>query len=107
RRTFGNTRCAITPPGFAHNLEIPGIQTPALSPIMNRCSADCIHHRMDCGSRSVWGRGIGAMRRNLAIDLLRLWRPSAAVSKLVGRHFARADPWAGLDRNNLDTGSRN
>ena len=47
------------------------------------------------------------MSRNLAGDFLRISRPPAVVTKLVGSHVAGADPRAGFDRNHLDPGSRN
>src|SRR5437870_3454914 len=47
RRAFRNARSTVATYGFAAHLEIPRIQTPALTPVVNRRPADGVHHRMD------------------------------------------------------------
>src|SRR5262245_5066489 len=44
-RTLWDSRGAISPSGLTDNFEVPWIQAPTLSPVMDGCSADRIHHR--------------------------------------------------------------
>ena len=46
-RAGRNARSTIAACGFTDHPEIPGVQTPALGPVVERGSSDRIHHRMD------------------------------------------------------------
>src|SRR5215471_10961157 len=73
RRTLGNTRRPIAPDRFGANFEIPGIQSPALRPVMHRGAADGVHHRVIDSRRRL--RGIGSRGYSFEFCFLRSWRP--------------------------------
>src|SRR5437879_13708032 len=50
-RTHGGATGSIAARRLTNDLEIPRIEPPALSPVMECGSADCIHHGMDRRTR--------------------------------------------------------
>src|SRR5262245_9015366 len=88
-RAFRNSRRAVTPLRFAHDFEVPGIEPPTLSPVVERRPADRIHHWMKSRSRGVRSRSIRPMCRNLTIRFLHGLRPAAIiVPQLIGSEVA-------------------
>src|SRR6185436_14917138 len=69
RRSARDPRRAVAAGRLAHDLEIPRIETPALRPVMERCSSDRVHHRMDGRPGRVRCRCTWPMRRHFAIRL--------------------------------------
>ncbi len=78
-RTIRDARCAIARHGGAPDLEVPGIQAPALRPIVNGGAADRVHHGMHGRSRRIGRALTAAMGRHLAIRLLNQLRPATII----------------------------
>src|SRR5262245_234923 len=76
-RALRNASGSIAPYSFASYFEVPRTQAPALPPVVNRCAAHRVHHRMralDCHRR-----GICPERGPFAIGFLRSGRPYVSV----------------------------
>jgi len=90
-RTLRDPRRAVAPDCLASHLEVPGIEPPALPPVVHRGAADGIHHLM--GALDSPSRGIGTNRRPFPGDLLSSRRPAPATQfEFVGRHVLRTQP---------------
>ena len=107
RRALGHARGAVAPRRLAHHLEVPGIEPPALRPVVQRGAADRVHHRMNGQPRRIGRRRVRPVGRDFAVRLLRRLRPAAEiVAQLVGREVARGEPGARLEPDHLEPGAR-
>src|SRR5262245_11668264 len=61
-RSFRDARAAIATGRLAHDLEVPRAQAPALCPVVERGSANGVHHRVNGEARRISRRRVGAMR---------------------------------------------
>ena len=105
RRALRNARGAVAALRFADDLEVPGIQPPALRPVVQRRAADAVHHRMPAAGRR--RRGGGAHGRRFQVGLLHRHRPAAhVVADLVGREVAPREPRARFEPDHVDAGAR-
>ena len=96
-------RRAIAPSRLARHLEVPGVQAPALGPVVQGGAADGVHHRVKRQPRRVRRRRRRTMRGNLAIRLLDRVRPAAeVVAQLVGRVVRRRQPGTRLEPDDVD-----
>ena len=102
-RSLRNSRGAVPAFGFADDFEVPGIEPPALTPIMDGGAANRIHHGMPFrawGHRRRCGR---AVRRDFIVDFLQLCRPAPHIPQFIGSHIARAHPASRFQGDDLDS----
>src|SRR5262249_53079546 len=76
-RSLRNAGSAIASNRFAANLEVPRVEPPALRPVMNRRSANRVHHGM--GALHGRGRGVRTESGTFGCRLLRARRPGPAA----------------------------
>ena len=102
RGTGGNRVGSVAPDRFRARPEIPGLQTPALRPVMNRRAADGVHHRMDTGRSSLL-RGRCAHRGAFHLRFARgRHHPPDIVIDLIGVEIlVRIHPRARFDAPRL------
>jgi hypothetical protein len=106
-RAFRNPRRTVTAPRLGHDLEVPWIEPPALRPVVQRCAADRIHHRMNGQARGIGRRRARAMGRDLAVRLLCRLRPAAKiVAQFIGREITWREPRSRFKADDFETGSR-
>src|SRR5690606_22589972 len=91
--------------GFADNLEIPGIQAPALGPVVHRGATHPIHHGMPAPLNG-FEVDVGTGSRNLAFGLGHGLGPvTQVVANLVGSEITCGKPAAGLETNHVESGA--
>src|ERR1700719_1144277 len=105
RRTYGDSTGSIAALRLTNDFEIPRIEPPALSPVMERRSADCIHHGVNRRPRRVGSGRVWPMCRNLVIRFLHRLRPaSEIVTKLIWGEVALSEPGACFETNHFEPG---
>ena len=100
-----DSRGAIAPGRLAHDFEVPGIEAPALSPIVERRPPDGVHHWMNRRPSRVGRGGVRPMRRHFVIGLLHGLRPPAdVVSQLVWCEVGGSEPGSRLETDDFESG---
>ncbi len=90
---------------LADDLEIPGIEPPALRPIMQRGAANSVHHGMHSHARRIGSGCIRPVRGNFLICFLRGLRPAAKIiAQLIGREVALGEPRARFEADHFEPG---
>jgi hypothetical protein len=104
-RTFGKRARAVAPRHLAARLEIPGMEPPALRPIVNRRAPDRIHHGMNERTKIAAPCGLSrrlTRRRHLLVRFGNGSEQAAdVIVKFVGLEGLGIHPRAGLDAGDL------
>ena len=102
RRSVGDSRCPVSAGRLADHLEVPGVETPALRPVVQRRPTHAVHHRMHRRPRGLGGT-VRARRRNLTLRLLDGERPGAhVVPDLVRGKVLSCQPATGLESHDVE-----